>query len=133
MPGFESLIPCQRKPGNHVIAGFFFYTQAPRRDRRSACFFDDLCVLQTALRHGNLPSQLPCGLNPFLRYDLDVVQCLCHGLAVCHASGQLRDLRNKGADRLNVDDLLDVVSRVNEMISENPAVEAEPIEDQPQI
>jgi hypothetical protein len=61
------------------------------------------------------------------------VQRLCHGLAVCHASGQLRDLRNKGADRLNVDDLLDVVSRVNEMISEDPAVEAEPIEDQPQI
>ena len=37
------------------------------------------------------------------------------------------------ADRLDVDDLLDVVSRVNEMISEDPAVEAEPIEDQPQI
>ena len=36
------------------------------------------------------------------------------------------------ADRLNVDDLLEVVSRVNEMISADP-VEAEPIEDQPQI
>lgn len=100
---------------------------------RPVVMIDDLCVLQTALRHGNLPSQLPCGLDPFLRYDLDVVQRLCHGLAVRHASGQLRDLRNKGADRLNVDDLLDVVSRVNEMISADPAVEAEPIEDQQQI
>ena len=27
--GFESLIPCQRKPGNHVIAGFPFIRKHP--------------------------------------------------------------------------------------------------------